>query len=75
MQGRIGLGTPKGIYEVISVGDTAFNVDAMQVRLDSARADDQLAGDVLGVVALQHQREHLLLAPRQLMGIGIDHNA
>ena len=36
-------------------------------------ADDQLAGDVLGVVALQHQREHLLLAPRQLMGIGIDH--
>ena len=70
----MGLGTPKGIYEVISVGDTAFNVDAMQVRLDRARADDQLAGDVLGVVALQQQREHLLLAPRQLMGIGIDHH-
>ena len=63
MQGRIGLGTPKGIYEVISVGGTAFNVDAMQVCLDRARADDQLAGDVLGVVALQHQCEHFLLAP------------
>ena len=59
----MGLGTPKGIYKVVSVGDAAFNVDAMQVCLDRARADDQLAGDVLGVVALQHQREHLLLAP------------